>query len=336
MYLARKETGPRQYQYALRESYLSGGVFYSREVAELGPDPGRCLVYPDESSFHLDEEFLRRLREQGVSTSYTELEDLFFPFVDPYIKNRLRPFRQRHQYRNWQPASQSLLARIMTETQAFDRRRIHFLRLGRTSAETIDKTLAMYIVLLDKSRDEIEQMILEREQLLLPREYQSYLFTIFDLQRFFHESYARSIPQALDRQQLDAVLVEEICRVAVDVEFWQGFPLGNRLPYPLIRYLIMYFDSLPEEPVSWANFGNSARSGRSHRRPMPSAKTVSRHQAFAMFGINAEQLAAMRKQDLTRLYRQKALELHPDHGGDPERFIRLTAAYEELLFSVKI
>ncbi|MDR2550333.1 MAG: hypothetical protein LBD10_09070 [Desulfobulbus sp.] len=335
MYLARKETGPRQYQYVLRESYRSGGVFYSREVAELGPDPGRCLVYPNESSFHLDEEFLRRLRERGVTASYTELEDLFFPFVDPYIKNRLQPFRQRHRYRNWQPANQSLLARTMAETQAMDRRRIHFLRLGRTSAETVDKTLAMYTVLLDKSRDEIEQMILERELALLPREYQSYLFTIFDLQRFFRESYARSIPQALDRQQQDAVFVEEICRLAEDAAFWQGFPRGSRLPYPLIRYLIMYFDTLPEEPVSWANFGNSARAGRFHRRPTAPSATVSRSQAFAIFGLDAEQLATMRKQDLTRLYRQKALELHPDKGGDPEQFIHLTAAYEELLPSLK-
>ena len=38
---------------------------------------------------------------------------------------------------------------------------------------------------------------------------------------------------------------------------------------------------------------------------------------------------------LTRLYRQKAHELHPDKGGDSEQFIRLTAAYEELLPSLR-
>jgi len=335
MYLARKETGPLQYQYALRESYRSGDVFYSREVAELGPDPGRCLVYPDESSFHLDEEFLRRLRERGVSAPYTELEELFFPFVDPSIKNRLQPFYQRHRHRNWRPASQGLLTRIMAETQGLDRRRIHFLRLGQTSAEAVDKTLAMYTVLLDKSRDEIEQMILEREQALPPGEYQSYLFTIFDLQRFFRESYARTIHEALDRQRLDAVLVEEICRVAADATFWRGFPLGNRLPYPLIRYLIMYFDALPEKPVSRVNFGGSARAGRFRRQPASPSPAVSRSQALAIFGIDAERLATMRKRDLARLYRQKALELHPDKGGDPEQFIRLTAAYEALLASLR-
>ena len=142
----------------------------------------------------------------------------------------------------------ALLDRALNETHAMDRRRIHFLRMGRTSAETVEKTSALYIVLLDKSRDEIEQMILEREQALPPRDYQSYLFTIFDLQRFFQESYARSIPQALNRERLDALFVEELCRLAADGDFWQGFAQNDRLPYSLVRYLIMYFDAAPEEP----------------------------------------------------------------------------------------
>jgi hypothetical protein len=332
MYLARKETGLRQYQYVLRESYRSGDILTSRELAELGPDPGRCIVYSGDASFHIDEDFLRRLRDQGVTAPYSELEELLFPFIDPYIKRRLQPFRNRHAYHNWQPATEALLRRAMIETQALDRRRIHFLRMGRTSAETVDKTSALYTVLLDKSRDEIEQMILEREQALLPREYQSYLFTVFDLQRFFRESYARSIPQALDRGRLDTLFVEEVCRLAADTDFWRGFPRNHRLPYPLVRYLIMYFDAAPEEPVSWANFGRSRRSRRPHATP---AAKMSRTDAFVLFGLNAEQLASMRKKDLTRLYRQKAHALHPDKGGDTEQFIRLTAAYEELLPSLR-
>jgi DnaJ-class molecular chaperone len=61
---------------------------------------------------------------------------------------------------------------------------------------------------------------------------------------------------------------------------------------------------------------------------------VSRAEAFTIFGLNGEQLASMRKKDLTRMYRQKAHELHPDKGGDTEQFIRLTLAYEELLPSL--
>ena len=246
-------------QYVLRESYCSGGIFYSRELAQLGRDPGQFIVYSGESSFHIDEDFLRRLREQGVSVPYGEMEELLFPFIDPYIKNRLQPFRNRHKYRNWQRADKTLLQRALTETHVVDRRRIHFLRMGRTAAETVEKTAALYTVLLDKSRDEIEQMILEQEQTLLPREQQSYLFTIFDLQRFFQESYARSIPQALNRERLDSLFVEEICCLASDRNFWQGFPQTDRLPYSLVRYLIMYFDATPEEPTSWSRFARSQR-----------------------------------------------------------------------------
>jgi hypothetical protein len=333
MYLARKETGSRQ-QYVLRESYCSGGIFYSRELAQLGRDPGQFIVYSGESSFHIDEDFLRRLREQGVSVPYGEMEELLYPFIDPYIKNRLQPFRNRHKYRNWQRADKTLLQRALTETHVVDRRRIHFLRMGRTAAETVEKTAALYTVLLDKSRDEIEQMILEQEQTLLPREQQSYLFTIFDLQRFFQESYARSIPQALNRERLDALFVEEICCLASDRNFWQGFPQTDRLPYSLVRYLIMYFDSTPEEPTSWSNFGRSQRARRFDRSRYSDRERMSRIQAFAIFGLTGEQLAVMRKKDLARIYRQKAHELHPDKGGDTEQFIRLTAAYEELLPSL--
>jgi len=335
MYLARKEIGPRQHQYVLRESYRSGDTLYSRELAELGPDPGRFILYPGGSSFHLDEDLLRRLREQGVKATYTELEELFFPFVDPYIKHKLQPFRDRHRYRHWHPATAALLRRALDETHAFDRQRIHFLRMGRTSAQTVAKTSALYIVLLDKSRDEIEQMIMEREQALPPREYQSYLFTVFDLERFFRESYARSIPQSLDRDRLDEVFIEAICRLAADEVFWRGFPRTHRLPSPLIRYLLMYFDAAPEDPVSWANFGRTRRGRRFQQRTAAPSGTVSRTDAFTIFGISPEQLAAMNKKDLTRLYRQKAHELHPDKGGDPEQFIRLTAAYEELLPSLR-
>jgi curved DNA-binding protein CbpA len=33
---------------------------------------------------------------------------------------------------------------------------------------------------------------------------------------------------------------------------------------------------------------------------------------------------------LNRLYRKKAMQLHPDRGGDHDLFIELTAVYESL------
>ena len=331
MYLARKIGGLRHQHYILRESYLNDGIFCSRDLVDLGRDPGRFLVSRGETSFHLDEELLGRLQDQGVAVVYSELEELFLPFLDPYIRNRLQPFWDRHKYRHWQPASESLRQRALHETHAMDRRRLLFLRLGRTGTDMGEKTAALYTVLLDKSRDEIEQLILVQEQALPPREYQQYLFAIFDLQRFFPESYARSIPQALNRDRLDTLLVEEICRLAADPIFWRGFPRTDCLPQYLVRYLLMYFDAAPEEPTAWTRSRRSSHSQRFYRTRYADTGRVSRQQAVTIFGISPEQLALLSTKELTRLYHRKAHELHPDKGGETEQFIRLTAAYEELL-----
>ncbi|MBV5317625.1 MAG: J domain-containing protein [Desulfobulbaceae bacterium] len=334
MYLARKEVDTRYFRYMLRESYRDGGILYFRDLADLGANPGRFIIYSSETSFHLDESLIQQLRDQGVTTAYSELEELFFPFVDPYIKNRQQPFRSRHKYRQWQPADEQSRKRALRETHAMDRNRLYFLRMGRASAETIEKSSALYTTLLDKSRDEIEQLIMAQEQALPPREYHHYLFAIFDLQRFFKESYARSIPQALNRERLDTLLVEELCRLAVDPAFWQGYPHFECLPPYLVRYLIMYFDASPEEPAGWARFNRSSRSRRPRGSSFDDSGRMSRQQASAIFELTEDQLAGLRKRELTRLYRQKAHELHPDKGGETEHFIRLTAAYEELLASL--
>nr|WP_321464541.1 J domain-containing protein [uncultured Desulfobulbus sp.] len=337
MYLARKETGPRQQSFVLRETYREGGVLFSRDLADLGSDPGRIFIYDDEASCHIDEKFLSHLQSLGVEINDAELEEIFFPFLDPYIKHRLQPFRSRNRYRNWRPADQELRRRALEETQALDRRRLHFLRLGRSAAatDTGDKGAALYTSLLDKSRDEIEQMIMQQELVLQPREYQSYLFTTFDLARFFSESYARTMPHALNPDRLDQIFLAEICRLAADAAFWQGYPAHLGLQPSLIRYLIMYFDGVPEQTPAWDRFARSGRSRRFRRSQFTPSEQVTRSQAFAIFGLSPVQLTSMRKRDLTRLYRQKALELHPDKGGDTEQFIRLTAAYEELLPSLQ-
>jgi curved DNA-binding protein CbpA len=43
----------------------------------------------------------------------------------------------------------------------------------------------------------------------------------------------------------------------------------------------------------------------------------------------------MSKKELTRLYRKKAKDLHPDTGGDHQTFVELSEAYEKLLLKVK-
>ena len=340
MYLARKENGPNRYEFVLRESYRRDDYFACRDVARLGQDPGDYLVSSGGNAFHIDEELIQLLRAQGVRTPYTELEDLFFPYVDPEIRIHLEPFRMRSRYRNWKRADDSLRKRALEETHAFDRRRLHYLRLGRSSVQAVEKTPALYIFLLDKSRDEIEQHILVQEQVLQARDLQYYLFSIFDLQRYFQESYARSMPHALERDKVDGFFLEELCRLARDERFWQGYPVDfkkNVLPYYLRRYLFMYFDLIPDELPHWrASFSGRSRRFRNSGSSAPGpGQNLSRQDALAIFSLSAADLSSLDKKSLTRLYRKKAQEMHPDKGGDAEAFIRLTSAYEQLLPSLR-
>jgi hypothetical protein len=50
-----------------------------------------------------------------------------------------------------------------------------------------------------------------------------------------------------------------------------------------------------------------------------------------IFGVEEKELHAMNKSDLTKLYRQKAHELHPDKGGEHDEFVRLSEVYDQLL-----
>jgi len=51
----------------------------------------------------------------------------------------------------------------------------------------------------------------------------------------------------------------------------------------------------------------------------------------AVFEKSREALKKMNRRDLGRLYRRKAQQLHPDKGGDHERFVKLNEAYHRLL-----
>jgi len=335
LYLAQKYING-QTCYFIRESYPQEDYFLSRDLIELGPDPGRFIIYPGGNSFYIDEIIENKINDLDREADPAQLEDIFWRFLHPEIARVLEPFRsreKRHQaHRRKNRSHETPEAGI----HFFDKRRIHYLRFGHTDQRNLARLpQKLFHPLLNKSRDEIEQMLMDMEHELDVREYRTYAYVIFDLQQYFHESFARSHPQMLNQDKVDAHFIEQVCGLNTDSLFWAGLLSGNGLNEYLIRYVLMYFDhdyaagSLMDEYLR--QFMNSRREYRpSHR-----SKTVILKEASAIFGQTKEDLTKMNPKELSRLYRQRAQELHPDKGGDQDRFVKLTEAYHDLLSTKK-
>jgi hypothetical protein len=142
------------------------------------------------------------------------------------------------------------------------------------------------------------------------------------------------MPQALDRDTLDRLFVQELCSLNADPSFW-GESSKNKLHPYLIRYAIMFFDS---------SFGPSAylddilldfiARRRFHQSP-PRKRSMSKEELVSIFQRSHRELAELSKKELTSLYRKLARKHHPDLGGDHDRFIHLNQAYIQLMKNKK-
>ncbi len=330
MYLARRFI-KNNLHYLLRESYLDDGVYRHRDLLDLGADPEKHIVYPGGTSFYIADSVFDALQGSGFNADYDEVESFFLPFLDPYIRTRLDPFLNRGANRDWKQMDEQTRKLVLVSTHVFDRRRIHFLRFGQTDLRELDRSPSLFKILLNKSRDELEQLMLEREQDLSPNDYGRYIFAIFDLQKYFRESYARSMPHALESEQLDDYFLKELCRLDRDKQFWQGMVRSSGLVSYMIRYVIMYFDYGFPAGQTWDDFFR-AHIGSNHQSgAMKGSRRMSMREVTTIFGVSQNKLARMSRAGVSRLYRKKAQELHPDMGGDHDAFIELTTAYNELL-----
>lgn len=331
MYLAKRKING-QTHYSIRESYLRQNRFTSRNLLDLGTDPTRYIVYPGGNSFYIHESIEEQLNDLDVYPEHDELEDIFWPFLDPNIKRALETFRNRQKNVKQRKAPKARDEISSSKFHIFDRRRILYLRCGRTNQRNIACVPhKLFQVLRDKSRDEIEQMFMEMENILMVREYKTYAYVIFNLQDFFTQWFAQTAPKMLDQKVVDDHFVEEICRLNSDSTFWGDMKTGDRLNEYLIRYAVMYFDydyapkSFMEEYIR--KFINSRRD---YRPPFKSRKSNLK-EAGELFKTTPEELKKMPRKDLVRLYRKRIQRLHPDKGGDHDTFIKLSQAYHHLL-----
>ena len=335
MYLARKSINGIIH-YFIRESYREGDHFLSRDLIELGTNPAKYIIYPGGNAFYIDPEIEDRLDALGVTAQGNNIEDIFWRFLDPRIQRALEHFRHREMLSRRSRKSGEKPAKAESPVHIFDRRRLHYLKFGRMEQGYLWLVpQKLFNVLRNKSRDEIEQLFLDMELQLNPREYKAYIYVIFDINRFFNESFAKNRPQYLKQSDVDDHFIEEICSLNRDLTFWAGMQTAKRLHEYLVRYVLMYFD-YDFAPRSWVEdyIRNFINSRRDYQSPY-GAGSVTLDEAGAIFDETKDELKKMSRQELSRIFRRRALELHPDKGGDPEKFVELTKAYDMLLRTKK-
>jgi len=331
LYLARTYKNASSV-YSFRKSYLADGTLQSREIFTLGTDPGQFIKYPGGNAYYFDELLVEALEKQGVTDVDSCLDDLLWDFLKPEIRKIVGHFSHPGRSRQKAPITSPSAGYHL-----FDKRRVLFLKSGALDQGPIGRLPGKLFRILDhKSRDEIEQYFLLAERILKPEELKIYTYVIFDLQRHFTSPLAKRFPPAMGGEKLDTHFVKAACRLKDDRSFWRGLPSGKGLNEYLIRYIIMYFDNhFPEENFMAAYMRDFMRSRRGFQFPHKPAPAMSVTAAAQALDLKPEQLKQMSTAALTRHYRKMAIKLHPDQGGDHDKFIQITEAYQAALHKLK-
>jgi hypothetical protein len=325
MYLANITPHTRPH-YVIRETYRSGRHLLSRDLCDLGPHPWRHICYPGGNAFYVDEAIEATVRRNGGRPGIHDLEELLWDFVKPDIRHAVGHFRCRSR----KPRVESGAPR--GATHVFDRRRMYYLRCGKMDQGGLGRVPErLFRPLAGKSRDEIEQLFIAMEHQLRAHECKAYLFTVFDLQRHFSECFARTTPQWIDACRIDECFESELCALHADAAFWDGMAPGAHLHAYLARYAIIFFDNEFSRPNVLEQMLNDYINQHRQFRWPQSTKSVSLREASEVFEASSETLGRMSRVEITRCYRRLAQRLHPDKGGDQDRFVRLTEVYHSLL-----
>jgi hypothetical protein len=321
MYLAQT-LNRRPTRFILRHSVQKRGKIVSRDLFDLGSDPGRFIVYPGGNAYYYDEVLTDALAAEGIASPDDALDRVLWDFLHPRVQRVIRGF-QRPTPRRRKPT-----AAEVDRLHAFDRRRAYYLRTGRRLPRGAVLPPAILRHLVNRSRDEIEQRFLRDETILRARERAPYIYAIFDLQGFFRRGGQRMTP--LDVPDLDRYFTDRICALNADANFWAGMPRADALHPYLQRYAAMFFDAtIPRPSVERDRLREFINRHRAYRPPRSIRKKIQLTEK--LFGVSWKQLKKMNRTALKRLYRRRVIKLHPDHGGDQGHFIQLTASYRYLL-----
>ncbi len=328
MYLATITDGGAC-RYELRQSYGRGdGRFAHRTVFALGPSPGRFIEPFDDNSVLFDEDLLAAVTESCGGSGELLLEQLLWPFLPDEVRRRLALFPPRSRGGHG-PLSAAEQEAIHHQVHLFDRRRLYYLRYGAVDQSRLSRLHEKCCrPLLGQSRDEREYYFAVEERALQPGMYFQYIYAIFSVAKHFHQGFAPWFPEALARDQVDDHFLSELCRLNRDPSFFPDNHGGALHPH-LRRYAVMYFDYIPAPRSFHRHFAEAFMADRRRFR-WPEREKISPQQVSAIFAMPLAQLERMSLPQLGRLYRQLAMRLHPDQGGDHDTFIALTEAYKQL------
>jgi hypothetical protein len=318
---------PDAYHYIISQTYSDLGVLKARDLMDLGPDPSVYIQYFDRHGFAFHSVIEQSLQEAGVEFGSDELERLFKPFIKPEIRKIIETFDRSHRSRVQVACNLEELVRNRRKVHIFDARRLYYLRLGRIDSGELGlghwKSLNVFPC---KSRDEIESYLDTLERRLPPSEYAAYVYASLGVPLVFPQ-YLRDYPSALDREQLDRLVLLELCKINSDEDFFLGVDREDRFLHPYLRkYTWLYFDSEFETETSFEGFGFASRFRPASLRPAPSLQD-----AYGIFEMSAEQFSRISGRELTSIFRRKAKKIHPDRGGEHEDFLKLSEAYEQLM-----
>ena len=230
-------------QYEIRQSFIddSEKEFSYRVIFKLGRDPRQYIEELSSDICYFSSELENAVSIKTDKDPTAILEELLWNFLPAEEQNRLNIFRHRGRGSIRQLSKNDRMA-IEKGVHLFDRRRLYYLRYGAVDQSRLFRlNPKLYRPLLNKSRDEREYYFIELEKDLKSNEMKTYVFAIFDLQRFFTESFSATMPEALNQTDIADLFVDELCGLNSDLRFWYGSTLTKNLHYHLIRYLLMFF-----------------------------------------------------------------------------------------------
>lgn len=319
-----------KWNYTLKSSCTIGDELQSITIFDLGQDPSIFIKYTGTNGFYFDERIEQAIIDSGLKPDSDEIEDLLWPWINNDIRYAVETFKHRSSKTGFKRMTSDQKKQIRNQVHWFDKRRAHFLKFGSMAQGSVEKMPpVLFKQLPGCCRDEIEQSFLQQELRLKPHELKSYVYTAFDLQRFFNSFMAKKMPHVLDQKKVETFFHQELCQLNEEL-----FNLTSHPHEYMIRYIIMFYDYLYTDSTLLDDFAKAFMDRRRVFKTKPK-NPVPIQKALTLFNITGVQLKTLTKEKLTRMYRKLARTVHPDTGGSEEKFVELNDAFNQLLDNIK-